>query len=114
LGFARANNQGVKIAEGEFFVLLNNDTVVPNGWLPKLLRHLRDPEIGLAVTVTNFSGNESRIEVPYKELSAMEEFAARYTQQHEGQRFDIRVAAMYCVGMRRDVYETVGPLDEQF
>ena len=25
---------------GDRLVLLNNDTVVPNGWLPKLLRHL--------------------------------------------------------------------------
>jgi GT2 family glycosyltransferase len=28
--------------------------------------------------------------------------------------FDIKVAAMYCVAFRRDVYEKVGPLDEKF
>jgi GT2 family glycosyltransferase len=96
-------------------VLLNNDTVVPNGWLPKLLRHLERPENGLVVAVTNFSGNESRIDVPYgKDLEDMEEFAARYTREHEGQVFDIKVAAMYCVAFRRDVLEKVGPLDEKF
>ena len=44
----------------------------------------------------------------------MEEFAARYTREHDGQVFDIRVAAMYCVAVRRDVFEKVGPLDERF
>jgi GT2 family glycosyltransferase len=114
LGFARANNQGVAVSSGSSIVLLNNDTVVPNGWLPKLMRHLSRPDLGLVVTVTNFSGNESRIVVPYTDLGDLEEFAARYTREHEGEMFDIRVAAMYCVAMRRDVVDKVGPLDEQF
>jgi polysaccharide pyruvyl transferase CsaB len=115
LGFAKANNQGLAIATGDRLVLLNNDTVVPNGWLPKLLRHLERPEIGLLVAVTNFSGNESKIAVTYgSDLGLMEEFAARYTREHEGQLFDIKVAAMYCVAFRREAYEKVGPLDEKF
>ena len=64
--------------------------------------------------VTNFSGNESRITVPYTDLRDLEDFAAGYTLEHEGELFDIRVAAMYCVAMRRDVYDKVGSLDEQF
>jgi GT2 family glycosyltransferase len=113
-GFAKANNQGLALATGEYLVLLNNDTVVPNGWLPKLIRHLDDPAIGIANAVTNFSGNESRIEVSYSDLEGLEEFAEKYTRDHEGRLFDIRVAAMYCVAMRREVFEKVGPLDENF
>jgi GT2 family glycosyltransferase len=113
-GFAKANNQGLALATGQYLVLLNNDTVVPNGWLPKLIRHLDDPAIGIANAVTNFSGNESRIEVTYSDLTGLEEFAETYTRAHEGRLFDIRVAAMYCVAMRREVFEKVGPLDENF
>lgn len=113
-GFAAANNQGLQLASGEYLVLLNNDTVVPRGWLPRMLRHLEDPEIGLTVAVTNFSGNESRISVPYTTIEEMYRFAERYMASHEGERFDIHVAAMYCVGMRRDVYERLGPLDEEY
>ncbi|HYK04769.1 MAG TPA: glycosyltransferase [Thermoanaerobaculia bacterium] len=113
-GFAAANNQALKVATGSYVVLLNNDTVVPRGWLPRLLRHLADPQIGLTVAVTNFSGNESRIAVPYTTLEEMEPFADAYMWEHEGTRFDIRVAAMYCVGMRREVYDRIGPLDEEF
>lgn len=113
-GFAAANNQGLRAATGQYLILLNNDTVVPRGWIPRMLRHLDDPAIGLAVAVTNFSGNESRIEVPYRSIEQMHVFAEGYMREHEGERFDIDVAAMYCVGMRRDVYERIGPLDEQF
>jgi GT2 family glycosyltransferase len=113
-GFAAANNQGLRAATGAYLVLLNNDTVVPRGWLPRLLRHLDDAQIGLTVAATNFSGNESRIPVPYSTVEEMFPFAERYMHEHDRQRFDIAVAAMYCVGMRRDTYERLGPLDEEF
>ncbi|MEO8215669.1 MAG: glycosyltransferase [Acidobacteriota bacterium] len=113
-GFARANNQGLAIASGKTLVLLNNDTVVPSGWLSRLIRHLHRDDVGLVNSVTNFSGNESKIEVFYTDISGMEGFAEAYTREHDEEVFDIRVAAMYCVAMRRDVYERVGPLDEKF
>jgi GT2 family glycosyltransferase len=114
LGFAGGNNAGLEIALGDYIVLLNNDTVVPHGWLPRLIRHLRNPEIGLVVSVTNFSGNESRIAVDYRDMEEMDTFAQEHARRHDGEHFDIRVAAMYCVGMRRDVLTTVGPLDEGY
>jgi len=61
-GFASANNQGLELSDGERLVLLNNDTVVPPGWLTRLLRHLDDPGIGLVGPVTNFTGNEAKVE----------------------------------------------------
>ncbi len=113
-GFAAANNQAIRAASGDVLVLLNNDTVPARGWLPRMLRHLEDPQIGLVNAVTNFSGNESRIHVPYTTLEGMPAFAAEYAQAHAGEKFDILVAAMYCVGMRRDAWERIGPLDEAF
>lgn len=114
VGFAAANNQGIRAATGDVFVLLNNDTVPARGWLVRMLRHLADPKIGLVVAATNFSGNESRIAVPYRTLEGMPPFAEEYARANEGRAFDIHVAAMYCVGLRRDAYDTIGPLDEDF
>lgn len=37
VGFGRANNQGVKLAKGEYILLLNSDTVVLNHAIEKLL-----------------------------------------------------------------------------
>lgn len=37
LGFARANNQGIKIARGRYILLLNQDTIILNGALQKMV-----------------------------------------------------------------------------
>lgn len=114
LGFAAANNQGLQVADGDILVLLNNDTQVPRGWLEPLLHHLQDPGIGLVGPVTNNVGNEARVAADYSELAQMQAFADRHTSAHRGRCFDIAMLAMFCVAMRRDVLERVGPLDEAF
>lgn len=113
-GFARANNQGLCESRGEYLVLLNNDTIVPPGWLTRLIFHLKDERVGLAGPVTNFAGNESRIETHYRSWAEMEDFAADRMWANDGLIADIKMLAMFCVGFRRQVYEEVGPLDEQF
>jgi GT2 family glycosyltransferase/glycosyltransferase involved in cell wall biosynthesis len=113
-GFAAANNQGLKLAQGDVLVLLNNDTVTPRGWLAPLLNHLRDPKIGLVGPLTNFVGNEAKIDVPYTKIEDMQSFAIQQMQENVGGHFDINVLAMFCVAMRRDAYLQVGLLDEGF
>jgi polysaccharide pyruvyl transferase CsaB len=115
LGFAAANNQGLRMATGEFLVLLNNDTIVSRGWLSALIRHLhRDPTIGLIGAVTNAIGNEAMIPVGYEHVEDIPTWAAEYVREHDGETFEIPMLAMFCVAMRRSVHESLGPLDERF
>ena len=114
-GFSKANNQGILASSGEYIFLLNNDTIVTRGWLTRLLRHLQDEKIGLVGPVTNFSGNESRIEVPYLTVEEIEEFSEKFIKEHaRPENFDIKVLAMFCTGMRRRLIDEVGLFDEQF
>ena len=113
-GFSKANNQGIAESTGEHIVLLNNDTIVPPGWLNRLVRHLADPEVGLVGPVTNKIGNEAMIHVTYRSWREMETFARQQYSSHERQIADIRMLAMFCVAMRRELYEEIGPLDEQY
>jgi GT2 family glycosyltransferase len=113
-GFAPANNQALALATGEIFVLLNNDTLVPAHWRDALLEPLRDPAIGLIGPVTNRTCNEAQIDAPYQTFAGFEQFAAARQQRHAQEQLEISMLAMFCVAMRREVFQKVGPLDEQF
>src|SRR5262245_28382565 len=113
-GFPRAVNQGIEASAGERLVILNNDTIVSRGWLGRLLRHLDNPEIGLVGPVTNFAGNEAKIPVEYRTLGEMEAFADEWMRTHDRQVADIHMLAMFCLAMRRETWNLIGPLDEQF
>ena len=109
-GFAAANNQGLAAARGEILVLLNNDTIVPPGWLGRLTRHLKYPEIGLVGPVTNRIGNTAEIKTNYSTYGQMLAFAGG----RSGHANDIDTLCMFCLAMRRETFETIGQLDERF
>ncbi len=113
-GFARGNNIGIQKADGEFIVLLNNDTVVTRGWITGLIKHLSD-EIGMVGPITNSIGNEAMINVDYLDIADMDLFALKYTTQNFGKiNKEIPVLAMFCVALRRSTIEEVGMLDESY
>jgi GT2 family glycosyltransferase len=113
-GFGTAVNQGLEKAVGDVLVVLNNDTIVPPGWLPRLVAHLERPVIGLVGPTTNRCGNEAEVDAPYSLYGEMVQLAARRANEHAGVAFDIDVATLFCAATRRDVYERVGNLDERF
>src|SRR5512133_1166181 len=76
-GYAGGNNEGMRIAEGDHIVLMNNDVLVTPGWLDELLAPFAtDRSIGLVAPITNSAGNEQMVVIPnlveenYLELSA--------------------------------------------
>ena len=114
LGFAKANNLGIKNASGKYIVLLNNDVLVTRGWLWGLLRHLKDPSVGIVGPVTNSIGNEARINVNYKDISQMDSFADEYARHHYGKSFEINTLAMFCIAFKKSLIDKIGLIDEQF
>src|SRR5471030_658575 len=56
LGIKEACKEAIDKARGEFLVLLNNDTVVTNGWLNQLLGLLNlSPAVGMAGPMSNYA-----------------------------------------------------------
>jgi GT2 family glycosyltransferase len=114
LGFATATNHGVAMARAAVVVLLNNDTIVTEGWLERLVEHLKRTQVGLVGAVTNRAGNEAEIDVSYRTYGELHRFAGERLRTHAGETFEIRTATMFCAALRREVWDAIGPLDERF
>ena len=114
LGFPRGCNQGLEEARGAVLIILNNDTIVSRGSLARLCAHLEDPTIGLVGPVTNRIGNEAEVPVAYGTLRGFRAAARARAVERAGETFELRMPAMFCVALRRDVWERLGPLDEEF
>jgi GT2 family glycosyltransferase len=114
-GFAAANNQALRMARGRFLCLLNNDTVATRGWLTTLIGHLQKmPTTGMVGPVSNMVGNKAKIPVGYETIENMPRWAAEYCRRHEGETMPMKMLGFFCVVLRREVYEKVGEMDEQF
>jgi GT2 family glycosyltransferase len=115
VGFASGNNQAARQSRGEHLIFLNIDTMVTGGWIERLLRHARqDPSIGLLCPVTNFAGNDIKINVDYTNWRSMERFARSLAAAKYGQRTGIGVAPLYCALMARALWERLGEMDTRY
>ncbi|MCF7800539.1 MAG: glycosyltransferase [Candidatus Marinimicrobia bacterium] len=116
MGFAEGNNQGVAIASGKYIILLNNDVLVPEGWLGSLVESLeRDENIGAVGPITNYiSGRQALTEVPYDTDEEFFQFASTLHQQNQNRLTPRRRLAGFAVLMKKSLYDEIGGFDTSF
>lgn len=116
LGFAGGNNCGLRIAEGDYVVLLNNDTLVTRGWLTNLVKHAENDErIGMVGAVTNSIGNEAMVAAKYTNIEEFDQFSYKNMWDHLNKEYpDARMLAMFCTLISRAVITKCGELDERY
>jgi len=61
-GYAGALNAGMKVATGDYFCFMNNDTVVTPGWMDEMLRAFEDPNVGLVGPTMWGMGNRQSVD----------------------------------------------------
>ena len=87
-GYAGGNNDGMKLAQGEYIVLLNNDTLVSAGWLERLVAIFNEePSVGLVGPVTNSAGNEQCISLDGLNEDNFEKISGAYIARQQGAWF---------------------------
>lgn len=130
VGFARAANQGIRAARGEFPALVNSDAEAPRGSLDALVAFLRArPAVGAVGPRTlGPDGHPIRSAFrfpsllrPYLNFAALrwiagDAFSLSYPAgaraMEEGGEVDWLSGA--CLVLRRKALDQVGPLDERF
>lgn len=114
LGFAAGMNAGAEASTGDLLVLGNNDAFIGPGGIGIVAARLRDPNVGLLGPVTNWTGNEAKIDVDPDCFGAfLRECTARRVR-HRGEVAVTHNLAFFTVAMRREVWNEVGPLDTGF
>jgi len=132
VGFSKANNQAIKVAHGEFILLLNPDTVVEESTFEECLKFFRKTADAGGVGVRMIDGKgvflpESKRGLPtppvafYKifGLSALfpksktyGKYHLGYLNQNETHQIDILSGAFMMI--RKSVLDEIGDLDEHF
>lgn len=131
-GFSYANNQAMRVAKGEFVLLLNPDTVVEEDTFTKCITFMKQhPEAGsLSVKMIDGKGNflpESKRALPSPMVSFYKIFGlsqlfphskafARYHLGHldNDEVNEIEILPGAFMFMRKEALDKVGLLDEEF
>lgn len=132
VGFSRANNQAIRIAKGEYILLLNPDTVVEEDAFEKCIDFMdANPDAG-GLGVKMIDGNgiflpESKRGLPTPAVSFYKIFglsvlfpkSKRFSKYHlgylkENEINEIEVLSGAYMWMRKSVLDEVGYLDESF
>mgnify|MGYP001256366857 CR=1 FL=1 len=124
LGFARACNQGARVASGNYLLFLNNDTEAKPGWLEPLLECVeRDHAIGAVGSKLLFSdGTIQHAGVLIVEDHKLNDLLLAKHVFH-GQTADMEQANIQreykaltaaCLLVRREAFEEVEGFDEEY
>jgi GT2 family glycosyltransferase len=132
VGFARANNQAIRLATGEYVLLLNPDTLVEEDTFVKCIRFMDEtPDAGgLGVKMVNGKGEflpESKRGIPFPAVAFYKLFglsklfpkSRRFGTYHltylsNDEIHSVEVLSGAFMMLRRSVLDKVGMLDEDY
>ena len=113
LGFPVAVNQGIKAANGEIIIILNNDTIVTPDWLERLNNHF--DKFDMIGPVSNaVSGPQQVLVGDLSDKEAIYIAAKTQYKENNGLSYPWHRLVFFCVAIKREVIDKIGLLDEQF
>lgn len=114
-GFAGGCNQGIKIAKGSQILLLNNDTIVTHKWLENLLFALySSSQVGIVSPLSNVALPYQNFPYTFTDEQTYHNFALSYNAPNQTKWKSAQALCGFCFLFKREVYERIGLLDEQY
>lgn len=128
LGFAKAQNQAARIAQGEYLIFLNNDTIVYPGWIKAMIEVFEKSEekIGIVGCLIYLMDGPKRIQhagimftqegLPYELGMEIPDYAQEIplndSRAHTVRRVPAVTAA--CMAVKKECWDEVGGFDEGY
>ncbi len=107
-GFAGGNNEGVRHAQGDLIVLLNNDTIVADGWLQGLVDAVAPSPVAVAGSLIRTEGIPEKYYEKNGSLNFLGHNIMRKFDRPESTFFAGGASLIY----KRDILGT--PFDEEY
>ncbi len=116
LGFAGGNNLGMALSTGAYVVVLNNDTIVTDGWLRGMVDvYRRNPTAALVGPRSNYvAGAQLVHEVGYDDDEGLHVFAKEWAAANQGQDQEAYRLVGFCMMICRSVIKQIGGLDTRY
>ena len=116
-GFATSCNDGAIVADGEFLLFLNNDTLPTRGWLRALMGYLAThPQVGIVGSKLLFPNDTIQHAgvafVDQGPIHLYYRFPAGHPAVSKSRRFQAVTGA--CMLVRRDLFEALNGFDPAF
>ena len=114
-GFAGGVNLGLARAEGHV-LLLNSDTLVPDGWLERLEHALVEADdIGMVGPMSNCVSGGQHIEgLSFDSMDEINAFALELAQRNQGELREVARLVGFCLLIRDSVVQELGAFDESY
>lgn len=124
--FCRGNNEAIRVATGDYVVLLNNDVEVPRDWLTPLVNKMEaDPSVGAVQPKLLQMDDRSQFEYSGAAGGHLDRFGYPFTRgrifftmEEDLQQYDSVAPIFWASGaaivLRKSALDRVGLLDERF
>ncbi len=114
LGFAKAVNQGLRIAQGNYLIVLNNDCLVSEGWEQRLLQVAQNKDIGIVGVMSNFVSSPQLLKLNINNLDELSCIAQEISEEYQNIIIPtIRVVGL-CMLITRELIDKIGGFDPRF
>jgi hypothetical protein len=114
-GYSGGNNTGARTSSSDLLILLNSDTEVPPGAIPRLVELMHaHPDWAMLGPVSNQTGNDQHIHTVGTTVQEILNEGAVWCAHSHDSHYPTDILSFFCVVIRKEVYTQLNGLDEAF